>query len=131
MSYTKHCHLHVFADASLVAYGATAYAVGYVSSQGHLLTSTIRVPPLRSKLTIPKLEMAALAVACKLACTLCKGQWFKSITLWSDSSICLTQARSPDKQKEVFIANRADKVYQSKIPVRHADLSARTRARFL
>ena len=59
MAFTNTCHLHFFADT----FGAAAYAVDYDEKTSHLLTSKIRLPPLRKRLTIPKLKMAALTVA--------------------------------------------------------------------
>ena len=94
-------------------------AADYDQRSSHLLSSKIRVLPLRKRLTIPKLEMAALAVACRLACTLQKGTRFRSVTLWSDSMICIAQVQNPDKQKDVFVANRAHEVHRSNYQVRY------------
>lgn len=54
--------LHIFCDASLLAYGAVAYVVSTNSSQ--LLTSRVKLSKRR---TVPELELDALTMAAEMA----------------------------------------------------------------
>lgn len=58
--------IHVFADASLCAYGAVAYLIDKQRDQTTLVMSRSRVAPVRS-ITLPKLELMAAVIATRLA----------------------------------------------------------------
>ena len=58
--------LHVFTDASSMAFGAVAYVVGEQSS--NILVSKQRIAPCnKHTLTIPKLELTAVLIGSRLA----------------------------------------------------------------
>ncbi|KAL1447918.1 hypothetical protein MTO96_028307 [Rhipicephalus appendiculatus] len=101
--------LHIFADASPVAYGAVAYLV-IETSEG--VTSTIvmsksRVVPLK-KLTLARLEL----MACLLASRLCHyllttlEERPERVVLWTDSAIALYWIRANDHKWQEFVRNR-------------------------
>ncbi|XP_066978940.1 uncharacterized protein [Macrobrachium rosenbergii] len=56
--------LHIFCDASELAYGCVAYRVKKENS--HLMMTKARVAPIK-ELTVPKLELMALLLAARLA----------------------------------------------------------------
>ena len=107
--------IHVFADASLCAYGAVAYLQH--NDQAALVMSRSRVAPVRS-ITLPKLELMAAVIATRLTQFLIQSLYLApdtTVHLWSDSQITLhwmydikeTSATKP------FIANRVAEITQS------------------
>ena len=85
--------LHVFADASVMAYGAAAYLVLPSSTRKKvcLVSAKARVAPLHQT-RIPRLELMAALVATRLAKTICNELKIKptQVVLWSDSMIVLS-----------------------------------------
>ena len=117
------CHLHLFSDASNFAYGTVAYIVDPNTHTSHLLTSKARLVPIKSKLTIPKLELAALTLSSRLATRLIKLHSFETVTLWSDSTVAIAWAKNPFKSKEVFVANRSHEINSTALPIRYVPTS--------
>ncbi|XGW33996.1 hypothetical protein V3C99_018051 [Haemonchus contortus] len=111
ISSTQRMDLAVFSDASDAAIAACAYMFGGNSST--LVMAEGKLPSLKTKMTMPKLELNALTLAKRLAHSITKA--FKSrisdypwkIYLFSDSQIMLNWLSS-NKGKElgVLIANR-------------------------
>ncbi|XP_037521402.1 uncharacterized protein LOC119398643 [Rhipicephalus sanguineus] len=108
--------LHIFADASPVAYGAVAYLV-IETSEG--VTSTIvmsksRVAPLK-KLTLARLEL----MACLLASRLCQyllttlEERPERVVLWTDSAIALCWIRGNGHKWQEFVRNRVLEIQAS------------------
>ncbi|XP_064483001.1 uncharacterized protein LOC135395842 [Ornithodoros turicata] len=66
----RHLILYAFSDASMHAYGAVVYVkvAGQATTHSniHLLVSKTRVSPLKSKLTLPRLELMGALVAARL-----------------------------------------------------------------
>ncbi len=60
--------LHVFGDASKVAYCAAVYIVWHneSKSESHLVTAKTRLSPIKKDLTIPRLELTAARIAARL-----------------------------------------------------------------
>jgi len=96
----KSLNLHVFADASIKAYGAVAYLCE--NGQSSLVIARTRVSPLKTK-TLPRLELMAAVVAARLAkfiqSSLAPLYKDISIHLWSDSQIVLHWLHSHKKLK--------------------------------
>ena len=108
--------LHVFADASILAYGAAAYLV-WSSSSGRevrLVSAKARVAPLRQT-TIPRLELMAALLATRLAKTIYDEFKIKpsKVTLWSDSMIVLAWLRSESTLLKVFVGVRVAEIQAS------------------
>ena len=103
-------YLHVFANASPKAYGATAYIS--TCDQPSLVMSKSRVAPMK-KLTLPQLELMAASICTRLAHFIAEALKSRfpnlAIHLWSDSEIVLhwLQGSKPLKQ---FIANRTKEI---------------------
>ena len=88
--------LHVFADASVLAYGSAAYLV-WLSSTGKEVRTCVRQgqsDPLRQT-TIPRLELMAAVVASRLAKTIREEFKIKltQVVLWSNSMIVFAWLR--------------------------------------
>ncbi len=104
--------LHVFADASTVAYGAVAL-LRHNTSTSFVMAKT-RVAPLKT-LTLPQLELMAATIAARLANFIHQSlsERFHNlcVILWSDSQIVLhwLQDRKPLKK---FIQNRVNEINQ-------------------
>jgi hypothetical protein len=101
--------LHIFCDASNVAYGAVAYL--RVSSQDQVSSSILmgkaRVRPLKA-VTIPRLELTAATLAVQLGASLSRelSDQPSKIVYHTDSTSVLYFLRNQWKRFPVFIANR-------------------------
>ena len=75
--------LHVFADASKVAYGACAYLVK--GNESAFVMAQNRVAPLK-QLTIPQLELMAVLIGGRLASHILSSLHVEKCVLWSESN---------------------------------------------
>ena len=81
-------HLHVFADASLKAYGAVAYIQQDNGSPSFVMSKS-RAAPLK-QLTLPRLKLKAAVLAAKLSSFVKTSLSLDcTVQLWSDSQIVL------------------------------------------
>lgn len=102
--------LHVFGDASEQAYAAVAYLIGH-DAEGELKVTMIvgkaRVAPLKV-ISIPRLELQAAVLACRLACTVIEelGQRITGKYLWTDSKTVLKWIRSDPRDFQKFVSHR-------------------------
>ena len=105
--------LHVFADASIFAYGAAAYPVWPTSTgrEVRLVSAKARVAPLRQT-TIPRLELMAALIATRLAKIICNELKIKParVVLWSDSMIVLAWLRSESTAFKSFVGVRVAEI---------------------
>ena len=103
-------YLHIFADASLVAYGAVAYFViefGRDARQTVFVLGKSRVSPLKT-VSIPRLELSAAVVAVRMY-EVIKSELkihFEQVYFWSDSTTVLRYLRNESLRYEIFVANR-------------------------
>ncbi|KAK3752528.1 hypothetical protein QZH41_005140 [Actinostola sp. cb2023] len=105
--------LHVFADASGVAYGAVAYLL-WPTPHGpevRLIAAKARLAPLRQN-TIPRLELMAALIASRLASLIYAEFKTKpsSVTLWSDSKIVLHWICSESALLKAFVGVRVTEI---------------------
>ena len=109
-STTKSLLLHVFADASIRAYGAVAYLCH--NNHSSLAIARTCVAPLKTK-TLPRLELMAAVVAARLATfvvsSLSPINEDISIHLWSDSQIVLYWLHS-HKTLKPFVVSRVQEI---------------------
>ena len=106
------CTLHVFCDASGVAFGAVAYSVTAHSS--HLITSRTRVAPLKKR-PLPQLELTSIWMAVKLARYIHSifPNMFTRTFIWSDSEVALQWVRN-NKCDIVYVRNRVHEINEYK-----------------
>ena len=100
---TSDTTLHIFADASLQAYGAVVYMVQGTHST--IVMSKSRAAPLKPH-SLPRLELMAAVVASRLCSFVVKSLHTTfTVCLWSDSQIVLSWIYS-DKKLKPFVSNR-------------------------
>lgn len=111
--------VHIFCDASSVAYGAVAYFRYFCENK--IFTSFImakgRVAPLK-KLTLPRLELMAAVLGARLGKYL--RDLFKSLVkefvFWTDSLIVLYWIKGCAKQWKQFVSNRVVEIQEMSDP---------------
>ena len=110
--------LHIFCDASSIAYGAVAYFRAIENETNRIKTAFIfgksRIAPLKEKsLTIPKLELQATVTAIRLKNTILEDTNFevKKVQLWCDSKVCLNYIRNKCTKFPVYIMNRLNEIH--------------------
>ena len=113
----------LFSDASMKGYAAVAYLKVITPSdepQTFLLASKTRVAPLKT-VTIPKLELLGMVLACRLARRI-KEKFslpISSVLGYTDSQIALAWARTDPTKLKVFVANRVRELQQTEILWNH------------
>ena len=104
--------LHIFADASMKAYGAVVYICeGNIAS---FVIAKTRVAPIK-QLTLPQLELMAALVATrlgKLVVDSLSNHYNFSVHLWSDSQVVLHWIHSEKKLKQ-FVTHRVEEISQT------------------
>ena len=109
----KRPYLHIFCDASELAYGCCAYLSceenGRYSSS--LVCSKAKVDPLKV-LSIPKLELCSAVLAAELALKLLSELQIllNSIHFWTDSKVVLAWISQSPHHWKTFVANRVAKI---------------------
>ncbi|KAI8431622.1 hypothetical protein MSG28_016101 [Choristoneura fumiferana] len=113
--------LHGFGDASELGYAASVY-LRTVDASGHVKVSLViaksRVASHKTKQTIPKLELNAAHLVCKLlnhvADSYDDSIQLETINAWSDSSIVLSWLKAKPHMLQTFECNRVQDIQQSK-----------------
>ncbi|KAI5645637.1 bromodomain-containing protein [Phthorimaea operculella] len=117
--------LHGFCDASERGYAAAVYLLT-ASSTGtvhvRLVMAKSKVAPVRTRWTIPKLELAGAALLARLlnhvTCNL-RGtiNLDETVYAWTDSRIVLCWLQTSVHTLEVFVANRVSQITGSETPL--------------
>ena len=106
--------LHSFSDASLYGYGQATY-LRCESKTGKVAVSLImgksRVAPIKP-ITIPRLELTAALLSCRIATLVKKELEMDDITetYWVDSQIVLGYLKNDTKRFKMFVANRVKEI---------------------
>lgn len=108
--------LHVFGDASELGYAAVAFLVGENTSGESTVAMVVgksRVAPLKV-ISVPRLELQAAVLACRLASTVVKeqGLLISSRYLWSDSKTVLKWIHSDPRDFQKFVSHRLAEIDQ-------------------
>ena len=112
--------IHVFADASEVAFGAAAYWTFETqdhSYQSSLIFGKTRLAPIKP-LTIPRLELQAAVMAVRMSQTIQKelDVMPSQITYWTDSTTVLSYIKSQGTRFHTFVANRVAEIKEASDP---------------
>ena len=112
--------LHFFCDASEYGYGACAYLrltglSGEVSV--NLVIGKSRLAPLKH-ITIPRLELSAAVLACRLFKLVVHELEIKvnQTVFWTDSMVVLGYIRNTKSRFKTFVANRLTAIHDSTTP---------------
>ena len=109
----QNVQLHVFCDASEIAYGAVAYFPTVI--HGHVNVSFVisktRLAPIKT-LTIPRLELQAAVVATRLKSKILEEIDFEvdETHLWSDSKIVLHYISNAHRRFSVYVSHRVAEI---------------------
>ncbi|XP_017468539.1 PREDICTED: uncharacterized protein LOC108360659 [Rhagoletis zephyria] len=109
--------LHVFADASEVAYAAVAYwrfPEGTRTPNPIFISGKAKCAPL--KLTsIPRLELQAAVLATRLRKSIlqCHGKIPKRVVMWSDSKTVLAWVKSDYWRYKPYVAHRVNEILEA------------------
>lgn len=112
--------LHGFGDASELGFASCVY-LRSVDSAGNVMVRLVlaksRVAPKKSRQTIPKLELSAAHLTCKLLNHVAESYEdsinIENITAWSDSSIVLIWLKTKPHHLQTFECNRVQYVQTS------------------
>lgn len=107
--------LHVFADASSVAYAAVVY-MRVVDQTGEvhvsLVTAKTKVAPIEKEISIPRMELCGAALATKLIFEVSQVMDISKENLyaWTDSTIVLAWLRGLPNRWTTFVSNRVSEI---------------------
>ena len=113
--------LHVFSDASELAYAAVVYMVTESSPGSRssvLMLARARVAPTKKKQTVPRLELVAAVLGLRLAKKACKatGIPLREVHFWCDAMDVLCWLRNEVRRFQTFVANRVAEIRESTDP---------------
>ena len=107
----KRTEMHVFCDASRVAYAVVCFG-RFVYDDGSVILSFLfgksKVSPNNGELSIPRLELIAASLATRVACSVLQesGIKFEHILYWTDSTAVLHLIRNNNRRLGVFVEAR-------------------------
>lgn len=120
MTCTNIVELHVFSDASEIAYSASAYLrtidddgeIRCIFTMGKCRNCPIKRP------TIPRLELMASVIAVRLS-NLVKAEldWtINQITFWTDSTTVLQYIKNENRRFHRFVSTRLEEIHEHTKP---------------
>ena len=119
--------LHIFCDASMMAYGAAAY-IRVLDIDGNVHLSLVmgksRVTPMKS-VSVPRLELTTAVISAKLGRLITSELefHFESVNYWIDSTTVLQYIANTTTRFKIFVANRLEVIHSASSPKqwRHVD----------
>ena len=117
---TNLIELHVFSDASEVAFGAVAYIRYELKKDGTtaFLASKTHVAPIKRALSIPRLEVQGALLAVRLYNALKKeidGPVSRTL-FWTDSTTVLCYLNNETRRFKPFVSNQISEILDSSTP---------------
>ncbi|VDM99499.1 unnamed protein product, partial [Onchocerca ochengi] len=114
--------VHVFTDASSVAYSAAVYLRSH-RSQGIetlLVFAKSRIAPIKG-MTIPRLELLAVLIGVRAARFIIMQLELETtaVALWSDSKCAIHWIQNHSKLLPRFVQNRVEEIREAKFLFRH------------
>ncbi|GFX47624.1 integrase catalytic domain-containing protein [Trichonephila clavipes] len=112
--YVNLIEIHIFCDASKLAYGAAVYVKVRKQNEVlvNLITSKTRVAPLKA-VTLPRLELLKALVAAQLSSRvpeIIRKKKKCKVSHWTDSKIVLFWIKGSSKRWKQFVANRGQEI---------------------
>jgi len=107
--------LHLFSDGSEACYASMCF-VRNLHEDGSITISLVatktRLAPLRTKITIPRLELNGCVLPCRLSVQVQRELAipFESITYWTDSCAVLGFIRNVKTRFNVYVGNRVSEI---------------------
>ena len=106
--------MHCFADAGKEAYCATVYLVCKMpyTAYSNFVVAKTRLPPIKKKMTMPRLELTAARIAVRLATSAkeaLSSYVIEEIHMWSDSSTVLHWLEGKGRYKQ-FVEHRVREI---------------------
>ena len=116
-SLTNKIELHIYCDASEIAYGAVAYLRCLEENANQYSVSFVlsksRLTPMKDRtLTILKLELQAAVLATRLEVSVLEQLKFRvnKTYFWTDSQITLKYIKNESKRFPIFVMNRLHEI---------------------
>ena len=118
---TQWMEIHMFCDASELAFGAVGYlryAVADNKVANAFLAAKTHVAPVKGALSIPRLELQGALLAVRLRNTLVSQLKIPSrrSVFWSDSSTVLCYLNNENKRFKPFVSNRVSEILETSEP---------------
>ncbi|XP_029717444.2 uncharacterized protein LOC115260593 [Aedes albopictus] len=116
----ENLQLHVFVDGSETAYACVAYFRATIRGEYHcaLVGGKAKVAPIKA-LSIPRLELQAALIGCRLMKTLCNSHSLpiSQRVFWTDSKTVLSWIHSDHRRYRQFVACRIGEILSKSNPV--------------
>uniref|UniRef100_A0A183HR02 Reverse transcriptase domain-containing protein n=1 Tax=Onchocerca flexuosa TaxID=387005 RepID=A0A183HR02_9BILA len=118
IQFTNSSQIHVFTDASTLAYSAAVYAKQ--GTDTFLIYAKSRIASIKG-MTIPRLELLAVLIGVRAAQFVLKQLDLETtqVTLWSDSKCALHWIRNHSRLQPTFIQNRVEEIRNAKFSFRY------------
>ena len=112
--------LHIFCDASELAYGSVAYLRYTLKDGSHtcsLVMSKSRLSPIKT-IALPRLELNAAVIGARLSRLLLHelDLPIERVQYWTDSTLVIQYINNNSHRVKVFVANRVTDIREVSLP---------------